>query len=177
MFKKLLTILSLAALPAALCPLPGCGPFWVDPYIRVEPNQLDWVHIHYYNTNRKPIRRVSVYVAGTGLVEVKKGYSEQISNDFAKKYQDEDWDRMKTHRSMIDPEHVTNIFQDLVNSGLLDCEKNFRGSKKESFSRFIAVKARIGGQAYNDTANIFEVDPDLAEKLLDVVRQFENPSL
>ena len=49
-------------------------------------------------------------------------------------------------------------------------------SKKKKFDRFIAVKANISNQTYSEPDNIFEVDPDLAELLLDVIREFENPA-
>lgn len=168
MFKKLLTI--------ALLAFAGCGPFWVDPYITVEESPLNWVHIHYYNLSRKPIRRINVYINGTGLVEVKKGSSDLVSNDFAKRYADDNWGKIKTYRVQIDPAHANDIFQNLVNFGLLDREKNFKSSKKESVDRFIAVKANICTNTYSDNVNIFEEDPDLAEQLLDVVREFENPA-
>ena len=61
--------------------------------------------------------------------------------------------------------------------GVLDREKTGRASKNEKFDRFIAVKANICANTYSDNVNIFEVDPDLAENLLDVVREFENPAL
>ncbi len=60
---------------------------------------------------------------------------------------------------------------------MLDREKNFKRSKKESFSRFIAVKANISNNTYSEPDNIFEVDPDLAEQLLDVIREFDDPTL
>ena len=60
---------------------------------------------------------------------------------------------------------------------MLDREKTGKASKKDEFNRFIAVKANICANMYSDNENIFEVDPDLAEHLLDVVREFENPSL
>ena len=75
-------VLSLAA---------GCGPFWVNPYITVEQSNLNWMEIHYYNTNRKPVRRVSLSLAGSGHVEIKKGTSPQVSDDFAKKYKEDEW--------------------------------------------------------------------------------------
>ena len=62
----------------------GCGPFWVNPYITVEQSNLNWMEIHYYNTNRKPVHRVSLSLSGSGHVEIKKGTSPQISDDFAK---------------------------------------------------------------------------------------------
>ena len=155
--------------------LGGCGPFWVDPYITVKESPLNWVEIHYYNLNRKPIRRICVYLSGAGYVDVKKGTSDLVSNDFAKRYKDDNWERISTHRLDVAPEHLTEIFQNLVNHGLLDREKTGRGSKKKDFKRFIAVKANVSNNTFSEQENIFETDPDLAEQLLDVVRQFDNP--
>lgn len=167
--KKLVAITLLAVV--------GCGPFWVDPYITVKESQLNWVHIHYYNLSRTPARRISVYLSGTGLVEVKKGTSELVSNDFAKGYNEETWDNIRSHRIQVDPKRLNDIFQTLVNHGVLDREKTGKSSKKEKFNRFIAVKANISANTYSDNVNIFEVDPDLAENLLDVIREFEHPAL
>ena len=170
MLKKLLTAVAFAAA------LAGCGPFWVDPYITVKESPLNWVHIHYYNLNRKPIRRISVYLNGMGYVEVKKGTSDLVSNDFAKSYKNESWSSIKTYRVDVDPGHINEIFQNLVNYGVLDREKTGRKSKKDSFDRFMAVKANLSNTTYSDQANIFEVDPDLAEQLLDVIREFDDPT-
>ena len=155
----------------------GCGPFWVDPYITVEESALNWVDIHYYNMSRQPIRRIGVTLHGTGLVEVKKGTSELVSNDFAKRYKEENWSKIKSYRIQINPDQANDIFQNLVNFGLLDREKTFKASKKESHDRFIAVKANINSNTYSDNVNMFEEDPDLAEQLLDVIREFEHPAL
>ena len=174
MFRKLLALFTLHF---SLCTLPGCGPFWVDPYITVKESSLNWVIIHYYNMNRQPIRRVGVEIYGNGLVLVKKGASELVSNDFARRHKDEGWDNVKTHRIQIDPKEVRDIFQNLVNNGVLDREKTFKASKKDSPDRFIAVKANIDSHTYSDNVNMFEEDPDLAEHLLDVIREFEHPSL
>jgi len=165
--------LSLLAFPF----LPGCGPFWVDPYITVRESSLNWVSIHYYNMSRQPIRRIGVTIYGNGLVEVKKGTSELVSNDFAKRYKDGDWGKIKSTRIQIDPKAANDIFQNLVNFGLLDREKTNKASKKSSQDRFIAVKANMNNNTYSDNVNMFEEDPDLADQLLDVVREFEHPSL
>ena len=157
--------------------LPGCGPFWVDPYITVKDSQLNWVDIHYYNMRSKPIRRTGVLLWGSGLVELRKGTSDLVSNDFAKRYTNETWDGIATQRLHVDPKHIKDIFQNLVNYGLLDREKWGKGSDKETFDRFIAVKANIDTNTYSERDNIFEVDPDLAEQLLDVIREFDNPLL
>ena len=155
----------------------GCGPFWVDPYITVEESSLNWVAIHYYNMNKTPIRRIGVEMYGNGLVTVKKGTSELVSNDFAKGYKHDDWSNIRTKRIQIDPKDATDIFQNLVNHGVLDREKTWKASKKSKFDRFIAVKANISNQTYSEPDNIFEVDPDLAELLLDVIREFDDPTL
>ena len=172
--RRALFVCALALVASA--GLSGCGPFWVDPYITVQESSLNWVMIHYYNMNRKPIRRVGVEIFGNGLVVVKKGTSELVSNDFAKKHKDETWENIKTFRLQIDPKDVNDIFQNLVNFGLLDREKTFKSSSEDSPDRFIAVKANINSNTYSDNVNMFEEDPDLAEQLLDVVREFQNPA-
>ena len=53
MFKTVIAVSLLA--------LAGCGPFWVNPFITVEESHLNWVEIHYYNMNREPHRRISVF--------------------------------------------------------------------------------------------------------------------
>ena len=170
------TLIAAAAVAAALLPLAGCGPFWVDPYITVRESSLNWVAIHYYNMSRNPIRRIGVEIRGNGLVVVKKGTSELVSNDFARRHETDEWSNIRTHRMQIDPKAANDIFQNLVNFGVLDREKNGKSSKREVHDRFIAVKANLSNYTYSDNVNIFEEDPDLAEQLLDVVREFENPS-
>ncbi len=175
--KKTRVRIGAVALCLAMPLLDGCGPFWINPYIAVEQSNLNWMEIHYYNTYREPTRRIAVLIQGNGHVEVKKGTSSLVSNDFAKKHEDAEWANIRTSRMDIDPRHVNDIFQDLVNRGVLDREKWFKAEKKkEIYKRFIAVKANINNRTYSEQDNIFEVDPDLAEYLLDVVRQFENPA-
>ena len=153
----------------------GCGPFWVDPYITVEESPLNWVHIHYYNLKSSPIRRISVYLNGGGYVEVVKGTSELVSNDFAKGYKADNWQDVRPVRKNVDVKHLTDVFQSLVNQGLLDREKLFKGTRKKTVSRFMGVKANINNVTYSENVNIFEADPNLAEALLDVVYEFDNP--
>jgi len=178
MFKGALRTLLIVAgvlLPSMF--VGGCGPFWIDPYITVEQSSLNWVHIHYYNMTHSPIRRIGVEIYGNGLVVVKKGTSELVSNDFAKKHKQDDWSNIKSYRIQIDPKDVNDIFQNLVNFGVLDREKTGKASNRKVQNRFIAVKANINCNTYSDNVNMFEEDPDLAEQLLDVIREFEHPSL
>jgi hypothetical protein len=155
----------------------GCGPFWVDPYIVVKESSLNWVSIRYYNMNKLPARRIGVDIYGNGLVEVKSGTSQLVSNDFARNHESSDWSDIKTHRLHIKPDEANDIFQHLVNCGVLDREKHGKKSDKKTFQRFIAVKANICSHTYSENVNIFEEDPDLAENLLDVVREFEGTAI
>ena len=173
--KNLVAILLTSSI--FLFTFPGCGPFWVDPYITVKESNLNWVAIHYYNMKKKPIRRIGVEIYGNGQVFVRKGTSDLVSDDFAKRYEKEDWQNIKTSRFQISPKDANDIFQNLVNFGLLDREKTGRASKAEKFDRFVAVKANVSCNAYSDNVNMFEADPDLAEQLVDVIREFENPAL
>ena len=166
----------LLAASLACLALAGCGPFWVDPYITVTESSLNWVIIHYYNMNKSPIKRIGVEIYGNGTVYIKKGTSELVSNDFAKGYSHEDWNKIKTRRIQISPKEANDIFQNLVNHGVLDKEKTFKASKKKRHDRFIAVMANLFNNTYSDNVNIFEEDPDLAEQLLDVVREFDSPA-
>ena len=170
MFKKSLMV-------AVLALMGGCGPFWVNPYITVKESQLNWVEIHYYRHDRKPIKRSSVYLNGMGHVEAKKGTSELVSNDFAKSHKEQEWTDIKTRRVAVDPGHINDIFQHLVNYGLLDNEKYFKkGTRSAKADRFIAVKANINSRSFSEPYNIFEVDAELAEQLLDVVNEFIPPT-
>lgn len=180
MFEKLkhpVRLVLAVVLVSVLGVLAGCGPFWVNPWITVKESALNWAEIHYYNTSRKPVHRTSVYLSGSGHVELKKGTSSRVSDDFAKKFKEDTWGDYKTMRINVDPKHIQDIFQNLVNHGVLDKEKWGKRSKKSEFKRFIAVKCNISNNTYSENDNIFEVDPDLAEVLLDVVRQFDNPTL
>lgn len=175
--NRIFRVIFIAALFITFSGITGCGPFWVNPWITVKESALNWAEIHYYNTNKEPIHRTSVYLSGTGHVELKKGTSSRVSNDFAKKFEEDAWSDYRTMRINVDPKHIQDIFQNLVNHGVLDREKWGKGSKKEEFKRFIAVKCNISNNTYSENVNIFEADPDLAEILLDVVRQFDNPTL
>ena len=165
------------AAAAALSLAGGCGPFWVNPYITVSESKLNWMEVHYYRTDTTPVRRMSLFMNGAGYVEFKKGTSELISNDFAKRHDSEEWGKIKSRRFNVDPKHVNDIFQNLVNHGLLDSEKHFKGSKTPRKGRMMGVKANINNLSYAEQDNIFESDPDLAEQLLDVIREFDDPNL
>ncbi len=154
--------------------LAGCGPFWVNPFITVTESKLNWVEIHYYRTDQNPIRRIALYLNGAGYVELKKGTSELISNDFAKRNDSDEWENIRTQRFNVDPKHINDIFQNLVNYGVLDPEKHFRSTETPRKGRMMGVKANINNRSYSEQLNIFEADPDLAEQLMDVIHEFNS---
>ncbi|MBO7166905.1 MAG: hypothetical protein J6V88_05195 [Kiritimatiellae bacterium] len=162
---------------ASLIFLAGCGLFWDDPYVTVTTNPLNWVEIHYYNANRDPVRRVSVRITGSGFVESKSGTSRRVSDSFAKNINDETWEDYRTARYNVDQNHVKEIFQELVNAGLFDRDKMFTSTKEPSPGRFIAVRAAIDNKTITVPKNMFEEDPELAERLYNAILQFNKPHL
>ncbi len=157
--------------------LSGCGLFWDDPYVTVTVTPLNWVEIHYYNATREPVRRVSVRLTGMGRVETRAGTSRRVSDSFAKDMSDVTWDDFRRNEYDVDPNHLRDVFQDLVNAGLFDKDKMFRETKHPSRGRFIAVRAAIDNKTFSEPENIFETDPELAERLLNVVHEFNRPVL
>ena len=157
--------------------LSGCGLFWDDPYVTVTVTPLNWVEIHYYNATRDPVRRVSVRITGSGFVDVKSGTSRRVSDSFAKSMDDETWDDYRNRQFSVDTEHVREVFQNLVNAGLFDKDKMFTSTKYPSQGRFLAVRAAINNKTYSEVKNIFEEDPELAERLYNVVLEFNRPTL
>ena len=174
---RTLRFLALFTLHSSLFALSGCGLFWDDPYVTVTATPLNWCEIHYYNATRDPVRRVSVRITGSGFVDVKSGTSRRVSDSFAKSMDDATWDDYRNRQFSVDPEHVREVFQNLVNAGLFDRDKMFTSTKYPSQGRFLAVRAAIDNKTYSEVKNIFEEDPDLAERLYNVVLEFNRPTL
>ena len=157
--------------------LAGCGLFWDDPYVTVTADALNWVEVHYYNASRDPVRRVSVRITGAGFVAVKSGTSRLVSDSFAKNFESADWGDIRNMEYHVDADHVREIFQELVNAGLFDRDKMFKSTKYPSPGRFIAVRAAMENKTYSEPCNMFEEDPELAERLYNIVLQFKRPVL
>ena len=155
----------------------GCGLFWDDPYVTVTVDALNWIEVHYYNASRDPVRRVSIRITGDGFVDVKSGTSRLVSDSFAKNFESADWGDIRSSRYNVDADHVREMFQDLVNAGLFDRDKFFRSTKYPSPGRFIAVRAAMDNKTFSEPKNMFEEDPELAERLYNIVLQFNRPVL
>ena len=166
-----------SALALLLAMLAGCGLFWDDPYVTVTVTPLNWVEIHYYNATREPIRRVNVRITGSGRVEVKSGTARRVSDSFAKDIAGDTTDNYRERVYDVDAEHVREVFQDLVNAGLFDKDKMFTKTTHPSNGRFVAVRAAIDNKTYTESKNLFEEDPELAERIYNVVLEFNRPTL
>ena len=160
-----------------LLALAGCGLFWDDPYVAVTVTPLNWVEIHYYNATREPIRRVNVRITGSGRVEVKSGTARRVSDSFAKDIAGDTVANYRENIYDVDADHVREVFQDLVNAGLFDKDKMFTSTKYPSQGRFLAVRAAIDNKTQTEVKNLFEEDPELAERLYNVVLEFNRPAL
>ena len=166
-----------SALALLLAMLAGCGLFWDDPYVTVTVTPLNWVEIHYYNATREPIRRVNVRITGSGRVEVKSGTARRVSDSFAKDIAGDTTDNYRERVYDVDAEHVREVFQDLVNAGLFDKDKMFTKTTHPSNGRFVVVRAAIDNKTYSESKNLFEEDPELAERIYNVVLEFNRPTL
>jgi len=169
-------IMRVMAVALAAATLSGCGLFWDDPYIQVESNPMNWCEIRYYNAKREPVRRDVVRISGTGLVEVRSGTSRRVSDSFAKETVDPSAG-YSSQQFYVDPQHVREEFQTLVNAGLFDKDKMFTSTKQPSPGRFIAVSAAIDNKTFSGSKNLFEEDPELAERLFNLVHEYRRPTL
>lgn len=160
----------------AVC-ISGCGLFWEDPYVDVTVTPLNWIEIHYYNATREPVRRVNLRITGSGRVEVKSGTARRVSDSFAKDIAGDTVANYRERVYNVDADHVREVFQDLVNGGLFDREKTFKKTKYPSNGRFVAVRAAFDNKTYSEPDNIFETDPELAERIYNVVIEFNQPTL
>ena len=160
----------------ALAALAGCGLFWDDPYIQVTAAPLNWCEIHYYNARKEPVRRDTIRISGTGLVEVRTGTSRRVTDSFSKET-DNASSGFHTQQYYVDPQHVREEFQTLVNAGLFDKDKAFTSTKYPSPGRFIAVSAAIDNKTFSESYNIFEQDPELAERLLNMGHEYRRVAL
>ena len=77
----------------------------------------------------------------------------------------------------VDPDHIREIFQDFVNAGLFDKDKVFRSTKYPSPGRMIAVRAALDNKTITEPKNMFEEDPELAERLYNAILEFNKPHL
>ena len=167
----------IAAIAAAALMCGGCGLLWDDPYVAVTDSALNWLEIHYYNASREPVRRTTVRITGAGMVETSTGTSRLVSDSFAKDYGSADWGDVRTARYNVEPDHVREIFQDLVNAGLFDRDKMNRSTKYPSQGRFLAARAAMDNKTVTEPKNIFEEDPELAERLYNILLEFKRPVL
>jgi len=103
------------------------------------------------------------------------GTSRRVSDSFAKNNADATWEDITTSRYTVDPEHVRDVFQNLVNAGLFDRDKMFTSTKHPPAGRFIAVRAAFDNKTYSEPQNMFEENPELAERLYNVVLEFCRP--
>lgn len=173
--KTLRRAAALAALAAA-AGLHGCGLMAEQPYVEVTESPLNWLEIHYYRTvTNQPVWRVNVRITGDGAVETTAGTSRLVSDSFASKAGEENWDDIQRYRYRADPKRVREMFQELVNADLFRREKFGRGADKPSPGRFMAVRAAIDRKNYSEHVNMYEEDPELAELLYNVILEYYRP--
>lgn len=150
----------------------GCEHFVFSPFFTVKESGLNWVSIRHYNYKSVPIQRVSVRIDGSGLVTVREGSSLLVSNAFAARSADDQWNDIRENRINIPPEDVVPLFQMLVDRGLF--KERVKGDSTVT-NEAIFVSANINGNACGSEDDVFGIDPELAEHLKMVVMMFYHP--
>ena len=165
-------ILALSSIAFAVIVFCGCEHFLFSPYFTVKESGLNWISIRHYNYKSTPIQCVSVRIDGNGMVTVREGSSMQVSNPFAARASDADWNDVRENRLTLPPEEMVPLFQMLVDRGLF--KERIHGTSVAT-NEAIFVSANIDGKACGSEDDVFGIDPDLADHLKLVVMMFYHP--
>ncbi|MEI7900980.1 MAG: hypothetical protein WCK89_12075 [bacterium] len=166
---RIFTLLSLL-LATLLCY--GCQSFLNDPFFTVKESGLNWVVIRHYNYKAMPIQRVSVRIDGSGIVTVREGSSQLVSNPYASRSDAPSWNDIRESRITLPREEVLPLFQVLVDHGLF---KDRRKSDSVNTNEAIFVSANIQCKTCGNEDDVYGSDPELAEYLKNVLMLFYHP--
>ncbi len=152
--------------------LGGCTAFVTEnPYFTVKDSGLNWVEIRQYDMKGSN-RRVHVRIDGNGFVQVREGTSQQVSNAFAKQYDNAEWNDVRMSRVTISREDAQTIFQQLVDAGLFVKERPDQ-PKPDLSKQAVFVSANIQNKMTSSPEAV--ADPRLLEQLRLAVLMFYHP--
>ena len=150
----------------------GCTSFVTEnPYFTVKDSGLNWVEIRQYDMSGAN-RRVHVRIDGNGFVQVREGTSQQVSNAFAKQYDNSAWNDVRLRRITVSRDDAQAIFQQLVDAGLFVKERPDE-QKPDLSKQALFVSANIQGKMTSSPDAV--ADPRLLEQLRLVVLMFYHP--
>jgi len=161
-----------ALVVSALCVgVPGCALFRAEEprQIVVSESPLNSLEVRCApDAGKKPVR---LSLQGTGHILVRTGSSPQIDNHFSQDVASAKWHDLREDQLTISPEQMRDIFQALVDRGLLrEPDKDFLALA--AADRDIPV-AQITGRLNNTAVTRLAVEPELAGYLRELLRLFE----
>ncbi len=157
-----------AALLALAC-ASGCALFdrRERPPPQISDSQLNWLEITYRpgDTRRPPCR---ISMIGVGSLSVRTGASPLVADDFAHDPAHPNWNDIDAQRISLTPEDVRQIFQSLVNNGLLDAPRKDRTTASANGTAAVVFVGRLDREHVRRVAS----EPELVsrvERLLDLL--------
>lgn len=163
MNKLILTALALASLGLAAS---GCALFSSEnthPVIRESP--FNWLEIDYLQGNGKAPVRISLL--GMGNIRMKRGVSPLVKDDFAHDAANIHWNDIQTDQINLDPADLRNLFQALVDRGVLD--KPNPDFPTSSGGPVAHIRGALNGDSFERVA----AEPEIAGYVAELIQLFD----
>jgi len=160
----------LIALACLALVAPGCA-FNKPKRFIVSDSSLNWVEITHLGTNQ-PGAMVRFSLIGSGSLQLRRGSSPRVLDDFASNTAHPNWDDFRQEEFTLPAGEMRQIFQALVNRGIFDEEPPAnRGAP-------VLPMAKISGRLNGDRFFRHTTEPELLEivdRLLVLVDQISRP--
>jgi hypothetical protein len=131
-------------------------------HIIVTDSALNWVEITYLGTNL-PSTMIRFSLVGSGSLQMRSGSSPRVLDDFASNTAHPNWDDFKLVEINLAPDKMKQIFQALVNRGVL--EKEPRANRKLPVLPMAKISGRFNRERFFRHTN--------APEILEVVTQIQ----
>jgi hypothetical protein len=138
-----------------------------DPALMVKESQLNWLEIRYLPGMGQPA--VLLSLQGSGHIQIKRGGSPLVSNDFSQDIANVKWNDLQVDQLTLTPAEMRGIFQALVDRGLLrEPDKDFMASVTRG-----VPAARIVGTLNTEHVARIAIEPELAGYIRSLLKLFD----
>jgi hypothetical protein len=122
----------------------------------VSSSSVNWVEIVYLGTNQ-PSSMARISLIGSGSIQLRRGNSPRVLDDFAGNTAHPNWDDYKQDELNVSSAEIRQVFQALVNRGVCDKEpKHPEGSP-------VLPMAKLNGRLDGERFFRHTTEPDLLE--------------